>query len=318
MSQEAASLPSVCVVIGSNRPGRLKAAVESVLRNDYPRLSLVVVAQGNAEGGGPSWAQRELGAQLSDARLRLVLDEGRGVSRARNIGMANDTSEIILFTDDDCIASPDWVARHVARYRDEPSTDMVFGAVLPPPGFTGADGEVPAFEPQKIVAQGRVEGDLVLGMGANMSAKRRVLEALGAFDEQIGPGSPLPSGEDIDLSLRAAARGMRVVVEPTASVWHDGVRAHGPESRVLWSRDGIGLGAVTAKCLRSGQYRAALMLTKLVVKLNAEAAAAVISGRRPTGLRRATLFGRGALQGLASGWRLRGTPSTMQHRMSHD
>jgi glycosyltransferase involved in cell wall biosynthesis len=109
--------PTVSVVICTNRPGGLAAAVESVLANEGPPFELLVVAQGEDS----TWAYDALTVLpdrfRDDPRLRIVHDRNRGLSRARNAALREAVGELILFTDDDCIVAPDWVASHVTCYQ---------------------------------------------------------------------------------------------------------------------------------------------------------------------------------------------------------
>jgi GT2 family glycosyltransferase len=305
------NLLTVSVVICSNRPAGLAAAVESVLMNDSP-FELVVVAQG-ADAAWAGLALAEL-AETSrhDPRLRIVHDPGRGLSRARNVGVRETTGDLLLFTDDDCLVAPDWVASHVACYRERPETMLVYGKVVPPVGYTGADGFVPTFEPGPRGDAFRLRGGLVLGIGANMSMRRALLDRVGPFDEVLGAGGPLVSAEDMDIALRAFAAKQVSVADSRPLVIHEGgVRPRGRESRRLWQRDGIGLGAVVAKAMRAGHWRAAAGPVDVLVGMWRDAVVKIVNRRRPFGLAMIGVLTLGSLDGFARGLRqpLARTPS---------
>jgi GT2 family glycosyltransferase len=59
-----------------------------------------------------------------------------------------------------------------------------------------------------------------LGHGANLAVRRSALEAVGGWDEQIGPGTPWPGAEDKDLLLRVLAVGGRAGYRPEPAVRH--------------------------------------------------------------------------------------------------
>lgn len=290
--------PSVAVVICTNRPGALAAAVASVLANDEPPFELIVVAQG-ADAG---WAHEELVAHADDPRLRIVHDPARGLSHARNVGLREASGEIVLFTDDDCLVAKDWVAAHVACHRERPDAVLVFGTVVPPEEYTGLNGFVPVFDPGEVQPTSRL--GIVLGIGANMSMRRDLFGRIGPFDEQLGAGAPLKSAEDMDLSLRVWAAGLVALADGRPRVVHAlGMRRLGQESRELWRRDGVGGGALLAKLLRIGQWRAAWPMIYGLGDVWWVVIANVVRGRRPFGLARIGMRTVGMLEGLALGMR---------------
>jgi GT2 family glycosyltransferase len=298
-------VPSVSVVICTNRPAGLAAAVGSVLANEEPPFELVVVAQG---GPDASWAHAELASLPDevrhDPRLRIVHDPRRGLSHARNIGVRETSGDLILFTDDDCVVAPDWVAAHVACYQECPEAMLLYGKVVPPATYTGTEGFVPTFEPTPVRDPARLSGGLIQGMGANMSCRRTLLERIGPFDEVLGAGGPLMSAEDLDLSLRAFSAKQVILADSRPVVVHEGgVRSRGQESWQLWQRDGVGLGAAVAKGVRSGQWRAAAAPINVLLGLWRDAAQKVVNGRRPFGLAMIGLLTIGSLDGFRRGMR---------------
>jgi GT2 family glycosyltransferase len=295
---------AVSVVICSNRPSGLAAAVASVLANDGPPFELLVVAQGRDVAW--AWAALEIlpDELRHDPRLRVVHDPGRGISHARNVGLREATGDVIMFTDDDCIVGPTWVAAHVACYQERPEAMLVYGKVVPPEGYTGADGFVPTFEPTSVRDPARLRGGLILGMSANMSLRRALVDRIGPFDEVLGTGGPLMSAEDMDISLRAFVAQQVILADSRPVVVHaGGVRSRGQESRRIWQRDGVGLGAVVAKCVRTGQWRAAAGPVDVLLGMWRNTGLAVLAWRRPFGLAMIGLVTLGSLDGFARGLR---------------
>jgi GT2 family glycosyltransferase len=297
---------SVTVVICTIRSTGLAAAVASVLANPEP-FELIVVAQGR-DAARASDALAELPSeQRNDPRLRIVHDPGRGLSRARNVGVREATGSIVLFTDDDCTVASDWVAAHVACYRERPDAMLVYGTVVPPEGYTGADGFVPTFDPGPSRRGARTDGGIVMGMGANMSVRRALFGQIGPIDEQLGAGAPLLSGEDVDVSFRVYAAGLVALADSRPLVVHElGVRRRGRESYAIWRRDGLGTGAAVAKLARMGQWHAAWSNIVVLIELWRDVLFGnVLHLRRPFGLARVGMLTLGTLEGL---WRGIGQP----------
>ena len=171
---------SVAVVVATrDRPRQLARLRESLDRQTYGDFSLVVIE--DTEGRGPSWA--------------------------RNRGWRSVDADLIAFVDDDCVASPGWLAALVdgageggvvVQGRVEPASEMTpFSRSL-----VVRDGPGPWFQT------------------ANVLYPRTVLEATGGFDEDAFPYV----GEDTDLAWRARAAGASFAWAPDAVVRHDVVR----------------------------------------------------------------------------------------------
>jgi glycosyltransferase involved in cell wall biosynthesis len=290
---------TVSVGICSNRPGSLHAAVSSVLANTTPPFDLVVVAQ----GGDPGWATRDLAQFQDDPRLRIIYDDGKGVSRARNIAFNATDGDIMVFTDDDCLVASTWVEAHASMYRARPEIMMIFGKVAPPDTFIGSTGMVPTFDPAKEIGTPRLRGRIALGLGANMSLRRSLAARIGIFDEMLGPGAPLQSGEEFDLALRATAAGARVIADSRPVVVHaGGVREVGAASRTLWQRDGFALGALIAKQARVGHRIGVVALVGFLSGIGLDAVQRTVRRQRPYNLKMSAILlgsaGRGLVRGL--------------------
>ena len=100
-----------------------------------------------------------------------------------------------------------------------------------------------------------------IGLGANMAVRRDAFAQIGLFDEDLGPGGRLITGEECELALRALSAGIDVVRDPSFNVLHWGARpVAGGAARDLVNFGFFALGAGYGKHLRGGDWRAAAVV----------------------------------------------------------
>jgi len=246
------------VICTRNRPDLIGAAVDSVLANTYPTFDLIVVDQSDNERTGV--VVRAIMA--AHANLRYVHTATPGLSRAYNIGIRESTGEVLAFTDDDCVAAPDWIESIAHAFTAEPEADMLYGQVCRPASFANRPDLIPCLaipEPRKY---SRRDGFKIYGMGANFAARRRLFTRIGMFDEMLGGGGPLKSSQDFDLQYRAYLGGATVLMSPYVNVDHYGVRNAQQWPSTLRAY-GFGDGAFYFKHVRCGDlFALRLMLTR--------------------------------------------------------
>lgn len=134
--------------------------------------------------------------------IRYLESEGKGAAHARNRGAEVAEGEILLFSDDDVIPHPGWIAAHQAAH-SSPNTVAVGRLALPKHLSKGVSFSGPrAFWWNAT--------------GANTSLQRRMFEQAGGYDE----GFSDYGGEDPDLGYRLRKAGARFAYVPAASAEH--------------------------------------------------------------------------------------------------
>ena len=147
--------------------------------------------------------------------LRMRAQENRGRSAARNVGIGMARGELVVMLDDDMEPTPTLLDGHLRAHAGDEAV-AVMGAV---PVFMREDMSVAAEwvgtkfnrHLERLAASG---APLTLRdfYGGNLSVRRDVLARVRGFDE----GFTHYGNEDLELSLRLAAAGVRLVYEPSA------------------------------------------------------------------------------------------------------
>jgi len=264
------------VICTRNRGDKIASAVNAVLANDHPSLDLTVVDQSTSDE--TKRVVESIAAR--DPRVRYIHTPHAGLSRAYNLGIAETTGSILAFTDDDCIAEPDWVTRIIAAFEAEPDAELLYGSVVAL-GESGDDVEhTPAYHflvPERLSAR---EGFRIVGMGANFAARRTLFERVGPFDNVLGGGGALRSSQDFDIEYRTIVAGGVVLLRPDVVIRHDGRRE--PEDwPSLLRAYGTGDGGFYTKHIRCRDLTAVRLFARQVAGSCARWVRGRLRGKRP-------------------------------------
>lgn len=156
--------------------------------------------------------------------IRRVFEPTPGISFARNAAVRSAQGDVLVWIDDDALPEPDWLVQLVAGLETF-DADLVFGKVLPkwesgrPPRwysveFAGMYALLDLGGDPRVLTDSRY-----IGHNVNLAFRRRLLDAIGSYREDLGVGRTGGS-EDVDLCRRAYAAGLRVVYQPHAVVHH--------------------------------------------------------------------------------------------------
>ena len=227
-----ATLYDVAVIICSRERATLLSNALRVMRlHTSPAVEVIVVDS----------------ASTTDATRRVALDAGvkyvrtdlKGLSIARNIGLASTERQIVVYTDDDCEATPGWIEALLPHF--SPGVGGVTGLLL------DADAVASTSGPPLFLT--RTRQGLDAGHGAIMSFDRSLLLRIGGFDEVLGTGRTAAGAEDLDIFCRVLREGETIVREPAAAVRHIYTRDDAAFAE-LNRGYGLGLGAMASKWIR--------------------------------------------------------------------
>ncbi len=284
---------SVSVVIGTKgRRATLRDTVASLLASERIAIELIVVDQ---SAGGVTDLLDEF---ADDDRLTHIHSSTRGVSAARNVGIAAARNQLVFITDDDVTVGPTWAADFAESLAGRSDVAVAFCEVK-----AAHHDESAGFIPRHAVHRTRtirspLLKSLIEGIGAGMAVRRDAVLAFGGFDEMLGPGAPFRSGEDRDIALRALMHGWAVVTTAEASVTHHGFRTW-YEGRALTRRDWFGIGATYAKLFKTLDVRIGpILIHEVVVRGVLQPLTRALRGLRPHGLKQIVHFLRGTAAGL--------------------
>jgi glycosyltransferase involved in cell wall biosynthesis len=227
---------SVSIIICTlNRADRLRQTLPLFDHLDLTQeksIELIVVDNGSTD----HTRQVVESFNSSKFRVRYFAETARGLSCARNTGLALATGQWIAFTDDDVEVTPTWLTELLAPIRAGVA-DATTGRI------ELADNlKKPWFKPlhRQHLADSTDGNPRPMLIGASMAFDRRVLLPEGNFDPHLGSGAS-GAGEDSAFSEMLRGRGFRLLyVEDAVVIHHPGInrttRASFLKSAGAWGR----------------------------------------------------------------------------------
>jgi GT2 family glycosyltransferase len=143
----------------------------------------------------------------------LISQANAGPAAARNRGAVEARGTIILFTDDDCVPTPDWLEAMLEPFAD-PEVVGVKGVYGTRQTSLAARFVQIEYEDKYRVMAGFAYIDFIDTYSAAFR-RERFLEMTG-YDTSF----PVACAEDIELSYRMSARGWKMKFAPGAIVYH--------------------------------------------------------------------------------------------------
>lgn len=117
-------LTATVAVCSKDRPQMLLALLETLTRQTLAPDEVLIVDNNSAV------PYEQICQPYRDRLpLRIVVETIPGVSAARNRAIQEVRTDLILFTDDDCEADPDWVENIVAPFYRDPNIGAVGGQI---------------------------------------------------------------------------------------------------------------------------------------------------------------------------------------------
>jgi glycosyltransferase involved in cell wall biosynthesis len=219
---------TITVIIATrDRAPLLAATLDAFSQLEWPGVpyDILVVDNGSIDDTSAVVQQK---ARCARVPLTYLTAPTPGKSHALNVAVARAGGDLLIFTDDDVLPSPGWLAAYVRAFA-ETGADFAAGRVLPlweapapkwlSPGLYAALSICDGGTQRIRLTKGAAES--IMPIGANMAVRRCVFERVGGWNLDLGKlQGTLRTGEDHEFMLRYTAAGFTGVYEPEAFVRH--------------------------------------------------------------------------------------------------
>lgn len=191
LTRQFDDLPLVTVVTPSYQQGHfIRATIESVLAQDYPRIEYIVM------DGGSTDATAAIAGEYA-SRLRFISEPDRGQSHAINKGFRMARGSIVAWLNSDDILLPGAVSAGIRGLLAHPGAGYVYGEGYTLDASGGITGRFPHTRPPDLWRLACLY-DYILQQ--SVFFRKRAVEDVGFLDES------LHWGLDWDLLIRIALK----------------------------------------------------------------------------------------------------------------
>ncbi len=198
--------PKASVVVCSyNGAKTLDRCLTSLKEINYPSYEVILVDDGSTDN------TQEIA--VSHNWVKNVRQENKGLSFARNVGAHASCGDVIVYTDSDCMADPDWLYYLMGTLLSGDYAG-VGGPNISPPAENWVQACVSAAPggPNHVLLTDVVAEHIP---GCNMAFHRWAFDQVGGFDPEYRK-----AGDDVDFCWRLQQSGGVIAFSPAAIVWH--------------------------------------------------------------------------------------------------
>ena len=214
--------PDVSVMLATrDRADLLEQTMRHFARQELGGLTWQVIVADNGSSDGTAEVLRAAADALP---LVAVTEPEPGKNRALNRALPLARGRLLVFTDDDVVPEPRWIAELVGAADRWPEHAIFGGRILPifpldTPAWLQEHWFVGAAYAKFELTQD--EGPTKkLPFGPNFMVRASAMAGV-RYQEEIGPsGDDYVSGSETELLLRLTRRGERIVYVPRATVGH--------------------------------------------------------------------------------------------------
>ncbi len=198
--------PKASVVVCSyNGAKTLDRCLTSLKEINYPNYEVILVDDGSTDD------TQEIAAR--HPWVKNIRQENKGLSFARNVGAHASGGDVIVYTDSDCMADPDWLYYLMGTLLSGDYAG-VGGPNISPPAENWVQACVSAAPggPNHVLLTDVVAEHIP---GCNMAFHRWAFDQVGGFDPEYRK-----AGDDVDFCWRLQQSGGVIAFSPAAIVWH--------------------------------------------------------------------------------------------------
>ena len=214
------------IICTYNREKYIGPLLESIAKNDYPKGDYEILLVDNNCTDNTRAVCQSFAETHKDVNFRYVVEPEQGLSAARNKGIKESKSDIIIYVDDDALVDSNYISSYANHLANNPNT-MAAGGPIEPLYETEEPKWMSPYIKALLTAwmnygpsvrnypKGHYPG------GGNAAYRKIVFDKVGLFNTELGrKGTALLASEEKDIFDKMRALGMQVKYLPTPVLHH--------------------------------------------------------------------------------------------------
>lgn len=188
----------------------LPRMLESLKRLNSPVGFEILAVDNNSSDSSLDLLQK----YQSDLPLRILTQPIRGKNNALNLALEQRLNDLVVFTDDDIIAPPNWLETYIECAAAKPDYDLFGGHILPhwekvpPPWIESIALGINYALTSSDLNDGPISPKMI--WGPNMMVRKKVFDAGHRFNGNIGPSSgQYIMGSETEFNIRIVNAGSK-------------------------------------------------------------------------------------------------------------
>jgi GT2 family glycosyltransferase len=202
----AETMPVSIIIPTFNGAFRIGTCLDALLKHGARADMQILVVNDGSTDNTPDVVAHYSG-------VSLINQENAGPAAARNRGANEANGSLILFTDDDCVPTADWLSSMISAF-DDPEVCGIKGAYRTAQKSLVARFVQIEYEDRYRLMARLDSVDFIDTYSAGF--RRDHFLEMNGYDTSF----PVACAEDVELSYRMSARGWKMKFVPTAVVYH--------------------------------------------------------------------------------------------------
>lgn len=197
-----------------NRKDVLIKTLKTFTQQSHDDFEIIIVDDGSEDGTKEAIERLNL-----SFKLRYFFQNNKGPASARNLGIKKAKEDIIFFTGDDIIPSPDLLKEHIYLHEQKNEKLVVLG-------YTQWAPQIKITPFRKYIANYHFNYSAIIDhenvnwryfYTSNISMNKNFLEKTGLFNEEFS----YAAYEDSELAYRMSQWGMKMIFNKKAIAYHN-------------------------------------------------------------------------------------------------
>jgi GT2 family glycosyltransferase len=151
--------------------------------------------------------------------IRYLKSSTRNKSTSINKIVNTATGDILAFTDDDCIITPNWISEIYTVFTINPKISCITGNTYPYRNILKKSCQ-PTISTKKYIFTKPIYHTFI-GFGNNFAIRKSVFKSVGLFKNWLGPGSIGLAAEDGELFIRLLKHNYKILHDPNIVIYHN-------------------------------------------------------------------------------------------------